>query len=340
MERLLTSVRNVALACVFTVLNFLNVTFAADSNFSERKDVQSFIEYMVKQYKFSKDELVSLFSTVKARPAVMKSMNKPLEKEAWNLYQMLFVNESRIKHGVEFWDKYEAALTEAEKRFGVPASIIVATIGVETRYGERIGDYKAIDSLSNIAFSNSPRAGFFRNELIEFLLLTREEKLDPLKIMASYAGAIGQPQFMPSSYRNYAINFSKSGQRDLMTNEVDVIGSVANYYQKKGWKPHEPIAIEALIVGRGFDFLMRKGKVPQTASITELTKYGIVPKVKVKHENAPVNVIELSSNFNREYWLGFHNFDVIKRYNASDLYAMAVFQLSHYITVAREGRDI
>lgn len=323
------------LAALALMISFFQSFAFAESTFVDRKDVQSFISHMVAKHRFQKDNLNALFAEVKVRPQVMKSINKPLEKETWNLYQMLFVNEWRIKHGVEFWDKYEAALSEAEKRFGVPASIIIATIGIETRYGERIGDYRAIDSLSNIAFSDSSRAKFFKKELEEFLMLTREQHLDPLKVMASYAGAIGQPQFMPSSYRNYAINFSKSGQTDLMHNEIDVIGSIANYYQKHGWKPKEPIAVQALIVGRGFDFLMRKGRVPLPLTINELGKYGIVPKTKIDKEDLPVNVIELASNYNKEYWLGFHNFDVIKRYNASDLYAMAVYQLSYYISTLR-----
>jgi len=308
----------------------------ADENFVHRTDVQEFIQRMVKKHGFNRQQLESLFVQVKIRPQVMRHINKPLEKETWRLYQMLFVNEWRIEHGVEFWNKYAAVLKKAEEVYGVPASIIVATIGIETKFGQKTGDYRVIDSLTNIAFSNSPRAGFFRQELAEFLLLTREQKMDPMKILGSYAGAMGQPQFMPSSYRYYAVNFSGSGKTDLMANEVDVIGSVANYYNKHGWKTHEPITVPALVLGDRYNYLTRLNRVNQPYTLTDLARYRIVPKYKVGRDDLKVKIIELSSRYSSEYWLGFRNFDVIKRYNASDLYAMAVFQLSYYITALRE----
>jgi membrane-bound lytic murein transglycosylase B len=308
----------------------------ADSNFVNRPDVQAFIQKMVKQDGFKRQELITLFSAVKLRPQIIRHINKPLEKEPWHTYQILFVNEWRIEHGVQFWNKYATVLKKAEEMYGVPASIIVATIGIETKYGERTGEYRVIDSLSNIAFSDSSRAAFFRKELEQFLLLAREEHLDPLKIMGSYAGAMGQPQFMPSSYRYYAVNFSRSGKTDLMHNEVDVIGSIANYYKKHGWTTGEPVAVQALMLGDRFNYLLRNDQISQPLTIAALTRYGIVPKYSIHQDDLRVKVIELQSRYDKEYWLGFHNFDVIKRYNASDLYAMAVFQLSGYITELRE----
>jgi len=307
----------------------------ADTAFVNRPDVQEYIQWMVKKYNFDKPQLTSLLNQVKIRPQVIRSINKPLEKEPWRLYQMLFVNEWRITHGVEFWNKYEAVLNQAEKVFGVPASIIVATIGVETRYGQRTGDYRVIDSLSNLAFSNSPRAGFFRKELTEFFLLTREDHLDPLKVMGSYAGAIGQPQFMPSSYRYYAVNFSGSGKTDLMNNEVDVIGSIANYYRKHGWGTNEPVAVQAIVMGDRYNYLTRYGHPNQSYNFSDLSKYGVIPKIPVQHDELRVKIIQLNNRYSTEYWLGFRNFDVIKRYNQSDLYAMAVYQLSYYIKTLR-----
>lgn len=316
---------------------FINISYA-DAKLVARPDVQQFIQFMVKKYGFKKQDLVALFTAVKIRPQVMKHINKPLEKESWHTYQMLFVNEWRIEHGVKFWNKYEAVLRKAEQTYGVPAAIIVATIGIETKYGQRTGEYRVIDSLSNIAFSDSKRAPFFRTELAQFLLLAREEHLDPLKVMGSYAGAIGQPQFMPSSYRYYAVNFSGSGKTDLMHNEVDVIGSIANYYKKHGWKTHDPVAVPALMIGDRYGYLMRNGKITQPFTIAELARYGMVPKYKLpsNDDNLKVKVIELQNRYNKEYWLGFHNFSVIKRYNSSDLYAMAVYQLSYYINALRE----
>lgn len=309
---------------------------SADDHFVARQDVQAFITQMVKKHGFKKEQLMSLFSAVKIRPQVIRHVNKPLEKEPWHTYQMIFVNEWRIQHGVAYWNKHAAVLKKAEEEFGIPSSIIVATIGIETKYGQRIGDYRVIDSLTNLAFSESPRATFFRKELEEFLILTKEQHLDPLKIRGSYAGAIGQPQFMPSSYRHYAVNFSKSGKTDLMHNEVDIIGSIANYYQKHGWTRNDPIVVQAATVGDGYHYLTRNNPNNKTMSIAELSKYGLVPKTKVTNDGAKVKVIELQSRYNKEYWLGFHNFDVIKRYNSSDAYAMAIFQLSNYITALRE----
>ena len=311
----------------------------ADDNFLHRQNVQAFIQQMVKKHGFKKQGLMALFSNVKLRPQVMRQINKPLEKEPWHTYQMLFVNEWRIKHGVQFWNKYKIALNKAEDTYGVPASIIVATIGIETKYGQATGEYRVIDSLSNIAFSASPRAAFFRTELEQFLLLTRDEHLDPLKITGSYAGAIGQPQFMPSSYRYYAVNFSRSGKTDLMHNEVDVIGSIANYYKKHGWTPGEPVAIQAIMIGHRYNYLLQHDQINQPLTLSTLTRYGIVPKYKIPQANLTVKVIELQNRFSKEYWLGFHNFSVIKRYNSSDLYAMAVFQLSGYITALREHEN-
>ena len=196
---------------------------------------------------------------------------------------------------------------------------------------QRTGEYRVIDSLTNLAFNHSPRATFFRKELTEFLLLSREQNLDPMKVMGSYAGAIGQPQFMPSSYRHYAVNFSGSGKTDLMNNEIDVIGSIANYYHKHGWYTNNPVAIQAVLIGNRYNYLVRNGNSNQVFELSELANYGIIPKLQIKHDHLKVRVIELDNRYSKEYWLGFPNFYVIKRYNQSDLYAMAVYQLSYYI---------
>ncbi len=291
------------LVLFFVCVSWSHNLFANDA-FVERPDVRKFIAQMVHRHHFNRPDLVKLFSTVKVKPSVIRSIKAPLEQKPWYTYQMLFVTEWRIRQGVKFWHQYHDALERAEKKYGVPASIIVATIGIETKYGRNTGNYRVIDAISNLAFSDSPRAPFFRNELEQFLLLTREQHLDPRKVMGSYAGAIGQPQFMPSSYRNYAISFDNNAQIDLSHNEVDVIGSIANYYQKHGWQANQPVAMKTL-----------RGSYP-------LTK-----------------MIELQGYFGKEYWLGYHNFDVIKRYNSSNMYAMAVYQLSYYISMLRGKTD-
>jgi membrane-bound lytic murein transglycosylase B len=321
---------------IFLVLFLFPFSFCfANTEFVERPDVREFIKKMVHEHGFNKVQLENLFSKIKLRPQVIRHIKKPLEKNPWHTYQMLFVNEWRIEHGVKFWQKYADALKRAEKVYGVPPAIIVATIGIETKYGQKTGEYRVLDSLANLAF-NTSRSPFFKKELAEFLLLTREQHLEPLKVMGSYAGAIGQPQFMPSSYRAYAVNFSGSGKIDLMNDEVDVIGSIANYYKKNGWKKNLPVAVPAKILGNRYDYLQRKNKISHAMSSHELAKYGIVPKYEQHNNIGKVKVIQLQNHYNNEYWLGFHNFEVIRRYNPNDLYAMAVYQLSSYIVAVKE----
>ena len=315
------------------------MTARADETFTSRPDVQAFIDKMVKNYHFDKADLTKMMDDVKIRPQVRIHLNKPLEIEPWRTYQMLFVNEWRIQHGVEFWKKNEKWLKKAQEVYGVPAGIIVATLGIETKYGEKMGDYRLIDSLSSLGFSDSPRADYFKNELAQFLLLTREQHMDPLKIQGSYAGAIGQPQFMPTSYRYYAVNFSGTDQADLINNTADAIASVGNYYHKLGWKTGQPIAQPALTIGNRYNYLVKKHQMKTTFTARELGKYGIIPKTKIERHDLPLKVVELPSRFNKEYWITYRNFTVIKRYNSSDLYAMAVFQLSKYITTLKERLD-
>jgi membrane-bound lytic murein transglycosylase B len=321
---------------LFTTLVFLGLQPAfADAPFVERPEVQVFIKNMVKTHHFKEDELVALFNQIKIRPTVIKKLSSPLESRSWNTYQMLFVTEWRIRNGVTFWNQYRDALQFVEKKYGVPASIIVATIGVETKYGLHTGEYPVIDALANIGFSKSPRASFFRRELEEFLLLTREQHLEPLKVMGSYAGAIGQPQFMPSSYRRYAVSFTGHSKIDLSNNELDIIASIANYYKLHGWQTNEPVAVPASLVNKNYLFFFGKKNELKMISKSTLAEYGIDPN-KIIANNAQYKIIQLQSFWGNEYWLGFHNFDVIKRYNSSDQYAMAVFQLSHYISTVKE----
>lgn len=312
----------------------------ADTNtgFANQPEVKTFIKTMVKKHKFHEKELITLFNSVKVRPTVMKKVRSPLEQRPWHTYQMLFVTEWRIRKGVEFWNKYQDALAKAEKKYGVPANIIVATIGIETKYGLHTGEYPVIDALANIGFSNSPRAAFFRSELEEFLLLTREQHLDPLKVTGSYAGAIGQPQFMPSSYRRYAVSYTGDAKIDLSHNINDIIASIANYYKQKGWKTNDPVALPASLVSNKFQFYLGKNKEIKISSKSTLAEYSIGDK-RAAREIKPYKIIELQNYWGNEYWYSFHNFDVIKRYNSSDLYAMAVFQLSRYISTLREQLD-
>lgn len=320
------------------LLTLLCVTQSAmaDYRFVHRKDVQAFINNMVTKYNFDRRDLDKLFSQVKYHEIVLKHVKQPLEANPWQTYQRLFVNETRIKNGVIFWKKHALALRKAEEIYGVPASIIVATLGIETKYGEHTGEFRVIDSLTSIGFSDSPRAPYFRSELQEFLLLTREQHLNPLKVTGSYAGAIGMPQFMPSSYRNYAASFHKKETIDLVRNTDDVIASIANYYHEHGWVKGAPVAMAATVNLSRIKKLPTPKSTKDWPTVSMLEKYGVKPLHTIHDRSQKARLIELTSHDTKEYWIGFQNFGVIKRYNSSDLYAMSVYLLSHYLENAKE----
>lgn len=328
--------------CITLIIFILSLSVSslshADIAFAKRQDVQVFIKMMVKKYKFNQNYLTNLFEQVKFKPIVIRHVNQPLEANPWTTYQRLFVNEWRIKNGVKFWDKHAAALKKAEEIYGVPPSIIVATLGVETKYGERTGDHRVMDALTSLGFSETTRAPFFRKELEQFLILTREQHLNPLKVTGSYAGAIGMPQFMPSSYRYYAASFNNTDSIDLMNNTDHVIASIANYYSKHGWIKNEPVAIPATVNLAKYNTLPKITSAKKGITVKALEKYGVQPKQSFKDTKLTAKVIELQSSNNTEYWIGFHNFDVIKRYNPNDLYAMAVYQLSDDIRDLKERK--
>ncbi len=321
---------------LFLASLFLNCSALAQpsTHFAERPDVKIFIHKMVSSYQFKEPALVTLFNTVTIRPTIMKKIKAPLEKEPWNIYQNLFVSQWRIQHGVEYWNQNHVALAHAEKKYGIPASIIVATIGIETKYGLHTGKFRVIDALSNIAFSKSTRAPYFQSELKEFLLLTREQHLDPMKVMGSYAGAMGQPQFMPSSYRRYAVSYNGHSKIDLANNQLDIIASIANFYKEHGWETNKPIAVPS--PPNDHPFILFSFNSKEKAHLLSRSIDFSSPKDSALLKLHPHKLIALPTYWGDEKWFGFCNFDVIKRYNASDLYAMSVLQLSHRITMLRE----
>ncbi len=316
-------------ACCFLLAS----TLSFSTPLSQRPDVNAFINTMVKKHHFERAKLVTLFDHVKIRPKVIHAMKHAKEHLPWYRYRTIFLNPERITLGVNFWHRYKKTLAQAEKQYGVPAEIIVAIVGVESYYGARKGTYPLIDALTSFAFNYPSRQKFFTRALEEFLLFAREENLDPLSIKGSYAGAMGQPQFMPSSYRAYAVDFSHTGHRDLMDDEIDVIGSVANYLKQNGWKANQLVAMPATVSGSAYENLPKQGRKP-TLSLNALAHYGIHPKEHTDaHQKALFYAFEGKGH--PDFWLGFNNFYVITRYNTSPLYAMAVYQLGQAIKNAR-----
>ncbi|MDH5396481.1 MAG: lytic murein transglycosylase B, partial [Gammaproteobacteria bacterium] len=253
----------------------------------------------------------------------------PAEGKPWYEYRPIFVTKKRTEGGIEFWKKNAIALARAEEKYGVPREIIVAIIGVETRYGKHAGRYPVFDSLATLAFAYPPRASFFKSELEQFLLMTREENIAPATLFGSYAGAMGMPQFIASSFRRYAVDFDGDGKRDLWNNPTDAIGSVANYFRKHHWKSGQPITHKVQVHGKRHNSLISKDLKP-SHSQQELLNNGVILPGQIQ-ENLNGKLLRLKNPRTPEYWVAWDNFYVITRYNHSALYSMAVYQLSQQI---------
>lgn len=301
-------------------------------DYSEKKELQQFVRELVVEHGFDESSLYGIFDQAVYKQTVIDAISKPAEKALqWKEYRNIFLTSRRIENGVRFWQSNLEVLARAEEIYGVPASVIVAVIGVETLYGQRMGNYRVLDSLTTLAFDYPPRGAFFRRQLKEFLLLVREGNHDITKLLGSYAGAMGYGQFIPSSYRQFAIDFDDDGIRDIWLNPVDAIGSVANYLQQHGWRKGEPISSRARVSGDQFDHLFNRDLKPNM-TVKELIMKGVVP-VDRFDERLKATPIKLTGKHGSEYWLGLYNFYVITRYNHSKLYAMAVYQLSRELAL-------
>lgn len=296
----------------------------------ELPGVDAFIDEMVAKHQFDKQQLQQTFQQVEVKDSILKAIARPAEKsKPWYEYRKIFLTQSRINGGAAFWEQHKESLDRAEKEFGVPAEIIVAILGVETRYGGNVGGYRVIDALSTLAFRYPPRSPFFRSELENFLILTREEDKAALEPVGSYAGAMGLGQFMPSSYRAYAVDFDHDGHRDIWTNPDDAIGSIANYLKRHGWVAGQSIVHRTSLAGNVPQALIDKGMKP-SISRAALKQAG------VSLENLPAGndslaLIDFTQQDGQEYWLARQNFYAITRYNHSTMYAMAVYQLGEAI---------
>ncbi len=316
--------------CKLFIATFLSmVTYCsfADQSLLKRKDVQHFINQMVKQHHFEKKQLVAIIKEAQFQPQIIESMDKPFEKKTWDVYKALFLTPERVQAGVDFWQANHEALARAEKQYGVPAQVIVAIIGVETLYGKHQGTYRVLDALTTLAFYYPKRSPFFTKELGEFLLLCREQGVSATQYLGSYAGAMGKPQFMPSSYRYYAVDFTGNGKKDLMNNDSDAIGSVANYLHHHGWRMDGGVAQFVKMHGSGYKHLETNTKMPNY-SFKHLIASGVVPTSAVVDHPKKAGLIELFTQNGEEYWLAYPNFYVITHYNTSPQYALVVYLFS------------
>jgi membrane-bound lytic murein transglycosylase B len=309
----------------FFALLFIFVSLNVQADYSQRSDVQQFIGEMVEKHGFDRNDLELKFALAKKLDGVLEAIAKPAEKVlTWREYRPIFVTTKRIRRGNDFLQVHDETLKRAEKEYGVPAEIITAIIGVETYYGRLSGKTQVFDSLVTLGFDYPPRSRFFLSELEQFLLLTREEDIDVSVVRGSYAGAMGMPQFISSSYRQYAVDFDGDGKRDLWNSTADVIGSVANYFKVHGWKNGGQVVVPARVEGQIEE---TRNKLKPHTDISDLAKEGVFPETAVDND-AKATVITLKGKRGKEYWLGLDNFYVITRYNHSAMYAMAVYQLS------------
>ncbi len=302
--------------------------------------VDAFIDMMVTEHSFDHTELKTLFEAVKIKEPIIKAISKPAEKRlVWHQYKDIFLTPKRIQQGVSFWEKHETELSRVEQKYGVSAKIIVAIIGVETFYGRMTGEHRVIDALATIGFGYPKRQTFFTNELKQFLILCRDEDIDPLMPTGSYAGAMGIPQFMPSSFIHYAADFDGDKKRDIWSNYGDVFASIANYFIRHHWQPGQPVAFKIQHKGNDFNNALSKGLKPDTTvSALKAMKLHLAFPEQVNSTDR-VKLLRFQQKETIDLWLGLQNFYAITRYNHSPLYAMAVFQLSEAINTLKTAHD-
>lgn len=312
------------LISVFLCLLLTSNVFA---DISGREDVHAFINEMHEKHDYDKSFLTNAFKNTVIKQSTLKAISRPAEGLPWYKYRKIFLTDKRIKDGVQFWRENIDSLAKVENQFGVPPEIVVAIIGVETAYGQNTGGFRIIDALSTLAFEYPRRAKFFRSELEQFFLLVREQGFEPTSLTGSYAGAMGLPQFMPSSYRHYAFNLDDNSKIDIWNNPADTIGSVANYFHVHGWQKNQTVVIPYKPQDSGYKDLLSEGLKP-IHSLETLAMRNINIDIDT---NSLIKILELEQENSTDVWLALQNFYVITRYNHSQLYAMAVYQLSEAI---------
>lgn len=316
-------------------------SYAAD-NYLQRDEVRSFIAELSQQTGLNRHRLTGLFSVVKRQQGILDAISRPAERTLeWRQYRPIFIKQARVEQGRQFLETHRELLARATQTYGVPGSIITAIIGVETFYGRITGKHRILDALATLAFDYPPRSGFFKQELAEFLVLGEAEGWDLLEKQGSYAGAMGVPQFISSSYRQYAVDFDGDGKRDLFDSMADVIGSVANYLSIHGWVRGAAVADRWIMAGEvpaAVQALERRSLQPTVADQT-VSSLGFTSKnlSAATTNRALLSVMTLAGQHAEEVWVGYRNFYAITRYNHSRLYAMAVHQLAEAIVNANDS---
>lgn len=292
---------------------------------------EAFIAEMVETHGLDADALRTLLKGAEYKQSIIDAITRPAEGKPWHEYRQIFLTGRRIGEGRDFWRKHPDLIQQIASKYAIPPEVILAIVGVETSYGRITGNYRVLDALATLGFYYERRGAFFRGELGELLRLAKEENIALNEVTGSYAGAMGLGQFIPSSYRAYAVDFDADGQRDLWGSLDDALGSVANYLHVHKWEPGAAIAVPAMVTGDVSSFL--DGNLKPTHSIAELRAAGVTTEQPLA-DDLKASLIKLDGVDGVEYWLGLQNFYVITRYNRSPLYAMAVTQLSQALRAA------
>ena len=317
---------------VFLFIFFIvNLSYAEENKILEKynSEIKEIKSILINKHNINSNYIDTVFQEIKFRKKTLDSMSNAVERKAtWERYKKIFITQKRIKEGVAYHKKNYKILQEIEKKYGVPSEVIVAFLGVETNYGKGTGRVKVLDSLATLALQHPRRSKYFKAQLIYFIVLTYQNKLDFNSLYGSYAGAMGAPQFMPESYIKLGVDYNKDGKVDLWNNKYDIYASIANYLVKNGWKKNEAIYSKIKIKDVYVNDIFKDGDV-KTVSIenTRLKKI-----LKGNNLNAGKKYLILLSKKNKEYKLGYKNFKVIMSYNPSTFYAMVVSELSEKIS--------
>ena len=300
----------------------------------DRPDVEAFVDKMVEEHDYDRNDVLDILGQAESKDSIIEKISTPAEKRlTWAEYRPIFITKERIDAGVKFWSENSETLNAISKQTGVPVEIVLGIIGVETYYGRITGGHRVLDALTTLAFDYPPRETFFRRELEEYLLIVREEDLDATEPVGSYAGAMGRPQFMPSSFRAYAVDSTGDGKRDIWTNWADVAGSISNYFLEHKWKTGQEVASQATL-GDAW-----QGPAPEpkntlkpSETVSSLSNKGVLFATSLD-DDSKSQLLAYAGADGAEYWVAFHNFFVITRYNRSVMYALAVHQLGQEIAL-------
>lgn len=311
-------------------------SFAGDKPLSQRQDLRQYLDQVSQTYHFDRQKLTTLFNQVHLRPKIIDTISHPYESKSWDEYRNAFVTPKRIRNGVAYYHQHQSLIEKIASQYQIPGNVLVAFLGIESNYGRYQAQYPALDALVTLGFDYPKRSKFFRSELTQLLLLAREQHFDPLKLQGSYAGALGMPQFMPSSYRNYAVDWDNHQHADLFHNPADAMASIANYLKHFGWQTGAKIAIPTTTDKHANHNLIWRDLVKsQPIAVGQLARYHVYPAHKLSGKARVIGLVDKDGT--NHYWLGLTNIHPILRYNTSTQYALSVMLLAQGIQSALDA---